>query len=184
MNGLETQRLKLRPWQDSDRAAFAAINADPRVMRFFPNVWTREESDQAIDRITAHIERHGFGFYAAELKATGEVLGFIGLNVPRWTAHFTPCVEVGWRLSADHWRKGLATEGARAALEEGFRWLGLDEIVAITAVKNEPSRGVMEKLGMVYDAAGDFDHPLIAPESPVVRHVLYRLPREAGRAQN
>lgn len=106
-------RLILRRWRDSDREPFAKMNADPRVMEFFPYPLSGAESDALAGRINAHFEQHGFGLYAAELAADRCFIGFIGLAVPTFTAAFTPCVEIGWRLSAEYWGQGLATEGAR-----------------------------------------------------------------------
>jgi RimJ/RimL family protein N-acetyltransferase len=170
---LGTERLILRRWRDGDRDAFSMLNADPRVMQFFPECLTREQSDSIIDRIEKHFDAHGFGLYAAELRATGEFAGFIGLAVPTFEAFFTPCVEIGWRLAVAHWNQGLATEGARAVLEFAFTEIELKEVVSFTTRGNLPSRRVMEKLGMYY--AGDFDHPRIPEGHPLRPHVLYRM---------
>jgi ribosomal-protein-alanine N-acetyltransferase len=171
---LKTERLLLRAWGDADREPFARMNADPRVMEYFPAPLTRAESHALVDRIQAHFAEHGWGVWATELRATGEFIGFIGLNVPTFEAHFTPCVEIGWRLAAEHWGKGLATEGARAALDCAFDELRLPEVVSFTTVANHRSRCVMEKIGMRHDAADDFDHPGL-PEGHALRpHVLYR----------
>ena len=172
---LETPRLILRRWRDSDREPFARLNADPRVMEHFPALLTREESDAGVDRVQAHFDRHGFGLFAAELREDGSFLGFIGLAVPDFAAPFTPCVEIGWRLSADYWGRGLATEGAREALRHGFEDLRLPEIVSFTVPGNVRSRRVMEKLGMTHDPADDFDHPSLPEGHPFRRHVLYRI---------
>ncbi len=179
MSGYElvTERLLLREWRDVDGEPFARMNADPRVMEFFPAPLTREESDALLGRARAHFARHGWGMWAAELRASGEFIGFVGLNVPAFEAHFTPCVEIGWRLAAEHWNRGLATEGAREVLRYGFAELGLREIVAFTVPANVRSRRVMEKLGMARDPADDFEHPRIAPGHPLRRHVLYRVRR-------
>jgi RimJ/RimL family protein N-acetyltransferase len=174
---LETERLILRTWREADREPFARMNADPAVMEFFPACLSRVESDQAVDRIEQHFRERGFGLFAAELKIEGTFVGFVGLNVPRFNAHFSPCVEIGWRLAAAYWGRGLATEGARVALQHGFEVLGLDEIVAFTIPVNQRSRRVMEKLGMTHDPADDFDHPGLAEGHPMRRHVLYRLKR-------
>ena len=177
--GLETDRLILRTWRDTDREPFARMNADPVVMEFFPACLSREESDEGVDRVQKHFRERGFGLFAAELRAERAFIGFIGLNVPRFVAHFTPCVEIGWRLAAAYWGRGLATEGARAVLRHGFDTLALDEIVAFTIPANLRSRRVMEKLGMTHDPADDFDHPALEPGHPMRRHVLYRLkPRD------
>jgi ribosomal-protein-alanine N-acetyltransferase len=166
---IETPRLILRPWRDSDREPFARMNADPRVMEFFVATLRREESDALVDRAIAHFARHGFGPLAAELRDTGEFIGFIGLSIPTFEAHFTPCVEIGWRLAAEHWGRGLATEGAREVLHRAT-----GEIVSFTTERNLRSRHVMEKLGMIHDPADDFDHPRIPEGHPQRRHVLYR----------
>lgn len=166
---LATPRLLLRRWRAGDRAPFAALNADPEVMEHFPSVLSRMESDAAVDRIEAHFEHHGFGSWAAE--HAGTFIGAIGLAVPPFTADFTPCVEIAWRLARPWWGCGLATEGARAALRFGFDQLKLDEIVAFTVPANLRSRRVMEKLGMNH--ARDFEHPLIPPGHPLRRHMLY-----------
>ena len=172
MPDLETPRLILRRWKEADREPFSQINADPQVMEFFPACLTREESDALIGRAEAHFEKHGFGPYAAELRATAELIGFVGLFIPRFEAYFTPCVEIGWRLSASRWNQGLATEGADAVLRLAFDTLGLPEIVAFTAPANLRSRRVMEKLGM--DCDGEFDHPRLPEGHPLRRHLLYR----------
>lgn len=174
---LRTDRLYLRRWVADDRPAFARLNGDPRVMEFFPGTLSRQESDGRVDRIEAHFEQHGFGFWAVEVPGVTPFAGFIGLCYPRFEVPFTPCVEVGWRLAAEYWNRGYATEGARAALGFGFRWLRLDEIVSFTVPHNIPSRRVMEKLGMTRSPADDFDHPLLAEGHPLRRHVLYRLRR-------
>lgn len=122
-----------------------------------------------------YYNQHGFMFYAVELKATREMIGFLGLKKPSFEAHFTPAIEIGWRLASKHWNKGYATEGAKAVLDYGFNKLNLDEIVSFTAVNNIPSRRVMQKIGMHHNPADDFDHPKLTQDSPLRRHVLYRL---------
>lgn len=171
---METARPLLRQWRPSDRAPFARINADPRVMEFFPAPLTGAESDAFIDRIEAQFAGHGFGLWAAELRATGQLLGYIGLSVPAFHAHFTPCVELGWRLAAEHWGQGFATEGARAVLHHAFTALALPEIVSFTTRANFRSIRVMEKLNMSRNPADDFDHPNLPEGHPLRRHVLYR----------
>jgi RimJ/RimL family protein N-acetyltransferase len=172
---LRTERLLLRRWRPADLEPFAAMNADPQVMEHFPAPLSREESDAAAARIAAHFERHGFGLWAVEASSGAPFAGFIGLAIPRFEAHFTPCVEIGWRLAADHWGRGYATEGARAALAFGFESLRLEEIVSYTVPANLRSRRVMEKLGMTHDPSEDFDHPLLPEGHPLRRHVLYRM---------
>lgn len=171
---IETERLILRPWREADREPFYCITSDPRVMEFFPSIPTREESDALFDRMQAHYLKNGFTFFAAEFRATSELIGFVGLARTPFEAHFTPCVEIGWRLGFAHWNRGLATDGARAALRYGFDRLNLPEIVAFTARGNVRSRRVMEKLGMTYTPADDFDHPRIAEGHVLRAHVLYR----------
>ena len=174
---IETPRLLLRSWQASDREPFARMNADPRVREFFPSLQTPAESDASVDWLEAVMQRHGFTFFAAELRQTGEFIGFVGLGIPSFEAHFTPCVEIGWRLAPAYWNQGLATEGARAALRFGFEDVGLEEIVAFTVPANIRSRRVMDKLGMTHDPADDFDHPRIPEGHPLRPHVLYRIRR-------
>lgn len=172
---LETARLRLRRWRDEDRAPFAALNADPAVMEHFPRPLTRRESDQLVERIEAGFAANGFGLWALELRATGRFVGFAGLGVPAFDAHFTPAVEVGWRLARTAWGSGYATEAGRAALAYGFEQAELEEVVAFTSVGNERSRAVMRRLGMSHDPAEDFDHPGLPAGHPLRRHVLYRV---------
>jgi RimJ/RimL family protein N-acetyltransferase len=172
---LRTRRLLLRRWLPEDRPAFAAMNADPRVMEFLPKALSREESDATADRIEAHFAERGFGLWAVEVPGVAPFIGFVGLATPRFTAPFTPCIEIGWRLAAEHWGRGYATEGARAAIEFGLGPAGLDEILSFTVPDNVRSRRVMEKIGMTHSPADDFDHPLLAAGHPLRRHVLYRI---------
>ena len=173
---LATERLVLRRWTDADREPFAALNADPEVMRFFPESLTREQSDQMVDRIEELFDRHGFGLWAVEVQGGDPFIGFTGLaplnaQVPH------DGIEVGWRLARAAWGHGYATEAARASVAYGFEHGGLDEIVSVTAVINTPSRAVMERLGMSHDPADDFAHPVLPAGSPLRPHVLYRLRR-------
>ncbi len=174
---LETERLILRQWRDGDAGAFAAMNADPEVMRYFPAPLSRAESDALLARARRKWRELGLCFFAVEVKG-GELIGFAGLNPPPFEAHFTPCVEVGWRLARHAWGKGYATEAARASLAYGFGTLGLTEIVSFTVPGNTRSRAVMERIGMTRDPADDFGHPDLPLDSPLCRHVLYRLRRE------
>ncbi len=155
------------------------MNADPLVMEFMPTCLARDESDRLVDRIQDHCRRHGFGLFAAESRGQGVFIGFIGLAVPAFESHFTPCVEIGWRLAADNWGKGLATEGARAVVRYAFETLLLDELVSFTVPANLRSRRVMEKIGMSHNPVDDFDHPKLPEGNPLRRHVLYRLARSA-----
>ncbi len=174
---LATERLLLRCWRDEDLEPFANMNADPEVMRHFPAPLTRDESNQLAERIRQGFADNGFGLWAVEVKGGAAFIGFIGLAIPTFDAHFTPCVEVGWRLAADYWGNGFAPEGARAVLEFGFRQL--DEIVSLTAVQNLPSRRVMEKIGMTHDPSDDFDHPSLPKGHRLERHVLYRVRQDS-----
>jgi RimJ/RimL family protein N-acetyltransferase len=174
---LRTERLLLRRWRESDRLPFQAINADPRVMEHFPATLTSAESDALFDRAQEHFNRHAFGPFAVELLESGEFIGFIGLSIPAFAAPFMPAVEIGWRLAFEHWGRGLATEGARAALAFGFGELNLDQIVSFTVPANLRSRRVMEHLGMTHNPEDDFDHPNLPAGHPLRRHVLYRIRR-------
>ncbi len=183
---LETDRLILRRWRTEDREPFAALNADPVVTEFLPGPMSRDASDALVERIEAHFNQHGYGLWAVERKDTGEMIGFNGLNTLTFEAHFTPAVEIGWRLARAHWGLGFTTEGARAALGLTFRdtsegGAGLDAIVSITVPANYRSRNVMEKLGLIQDLAGNFDHPLVPDGHPLEHHVLYRMDRESWR---
>lgn len=174
---LRTGRLLLRDWQDDDLDAFAALNADPEVMEFFPSTLARGASDDQAARIRAHLRDHGFGFWAVEVPGVSAFVGFLGLAVPTFDAPFMPAVEIGWRIARAYWNRGYATEGARAALGIAFERLRLDEVVSFTVVANARSRRVMERAGMQHDPDGDFDHPRIAEGHPLRRHVLYRIRR-------
>jgi RimJ/RimL family protein N-acetyltransferase len=176
-NELRTERLLLRPWRESDRLPFQQINADPRVMEFFPEPLTAEVSDALFARAREHFDRHGFGPFAVELIETRAFIGFIGLSIPGFDAQFMPAVEIGWRLAFEHWGKGFATEGASAALGYAFETLRLEEVVSFTVPANRRSRRVMEKLGMTHDPCDDFDHPKFPDGHPLRRHVLYRIKR-------
>lgn len=172
---IRTSRLVLREWRDKDLEPFAALNADPAVMEFFPHPLDRSESDAAAGRIRDHIQQHGYGLWAAEVPGVASFIGFVGLAVPRFEAHFTPCVEIGWRLARSYWGHGYATEAARAALDFGFRQLRLEEVVSFTVPANVRSRAVMERIGMTRSPADDFDHPAMPEGHPLRRHVLYRV---------
>jgi RimJ/RimL family protein N-acetyltransferase len=175
---LRTERLWLRRWRPEDLSAFAALNADPRVMEHFPDVLSREESDALASRIEKHFEEHGFGLFAVEIPEVVSFAGYIGLAVPTFEAAFTPCVEIGWRLARGHWGFGYATEGARAALDFAFKELDLPEVVSFTTPENLHSVRVMKRIGMVCDAGGDFDHPALPAGHRLRHHVLYRITRQ------
>jgi RimJ/RimL family protein N-acetyltransferase len=181
---LRTERLLLRGWRDADRAAFAALNADPDVMAHFPSTLTRDASDRLVDAVADRWAANAFGLWALEVAGDGRFIGFTGLSRPSFEAPFTPAVEVGWRLARHAWGHGYATEAARAAMRFGFETTGLGEIVSFTVPANVRSRAVMERLGMTHDPAGDFDHPKLPEGHPLRRHVLYRLSRQDwGRLQ-
>ena len=169
----------MREWGESDKAPYAALNADPLVMEHFPSTLTREQSDEMVERMRARWGETGYGLWAVEVKASGEFIGFIGLAAPPWETAFTPCVEVGWRLARESWGHGYAPEGATAALDFGFTHVELprDEIVSFTTTGNLKSRRVMEKIGLTHDPGDDFDHPML-PDWAGRRHVLYRITRE------
>jgi RimJ/RimL family protein N-acetyltransferase len=170
---LETPRLRLRQWRDEDRPAFAELNADLRVMEHFPQTLERTESDAMAERIRQRIEQNGWGLWAVEATGVSPFIGYVGLTVPRFEAHFTPCIELGWRLAHAYWGRGYATEAACAAVDHAFDRLNLKELVAFTVPANIRSRAVMKRLGMTNDSAEDFDRPGFA--DPYRRHVLYRL---------
>jgi RimJ/RimL family protein N-acetyltransferase len=170
-----TARLLLRQWRSSDRTPFGQLNAEPRVMEFFPSPLTREQSDAMADRCESLISERGWGFWAVELKTDGTFIGFVGLHIPSAQLPFSPCTEVGWRLAFDYWGYGFATEAAREALRVGFEILALEEIVSFTAVANRRSRAVMERLGMT--ESGLFEHPSVPVGSSLREHCWYRLRR-------
>lgn len=174
---IETPRLILRPYREADRAAFAEVNGHPEVGAWLAGVLDRAQSDSMMDRINAHIADHGFGFWAAERKADGRLVGAIGLSVVAKGLPAAGGVELGWRLHPAAQGQGLATEGAAAARDWAFANLDLAEVVAFTAETNLRSQAVMTKLGMAHDPARDFDHPRLAEDHPLRRHVFYAVAR-------
>jgi RimJ/RimL family protein N-acetyltransferase len=179
-NELRTKRLLMRRWRPADRAPFASMNADPRVMEYFPILLSSEASNALADRIDAHFARYGYGLWAVEIPGVSAFAGYAGLAIPAIEAPFMPAVEIGWRLAAEYWGRGYATEAARAALSFGFEQLGLTEIVSFTVPANVRSRRVMERIGMTHDPSGDFDHPALPEGHSFRRHVLYRISRRSG----
>ena len=175
---LVTERLALRGWLSRDLEPFAALNADPEVVRFFRAPLSRPESDAFVGRIVDHWRDDGFGLWAVERLEDGAFLGFTGLSVPAWAPG--PETEVGWRFARSAWGHSYATEAARAAVRFGFEVLSLSEVVSYTTVANERSRRVMERLGMTHDPAGDFLHPRLPADHPLRPHVTYRLTRDAS----
>jgi len=185
MKPMRTERLVLRNWEDRDRELFHRINSDERVMEFFPFRRDRAAADAKMDELRAMIEEDGFGFAAAEIAATGECIGFVGIT---GTDHldFLPAtvIEIGWRLAPEFWGKGYVTEAADAWLAHGFETLGLEEIVSFAVHDNHRSTAVMERLGMTADPTSDFDHPSIPDSHPhLKRHVFYRLTRHQWQAR-
>jgi RimJ/RimL family protein N-acetyltransferase len=172
---IETERLCLRDWKDADAEPFAAMNADQRVMEFFPAPLKREQSDELMVRIRSNMARDGFGLYAVEVRATRAFIGFTGLAVPTFSAPFTPATEIGWRLARQVWGQGYATEAAAAVRDHTFGALGLDALVSFTSQQNHRSRRVMEKIGMTRDPADDFIHPGLPSGHRLASHVLYRI---------
>ena len=172
---IETERLYLRTWQPLDIESYWEINQDPRVIEFLLGSLTIDEVKQFIIDKNQQQAKRGYTLWATELKATGELIGFIGLNYTDWETPFTPAVEVGWRLGSAYWNHGYATEGAKAALAFGFNTIGLNEIVSFTMPMNFRSVRVMEKIGLHRDKLGDFRHPKLASNHPLLQHILYRL---------
>lgn len=177
---INTHRLWLRQWRASDREFFAALNADPRVMAFFPKLLDRPESDAMADRCASLIAERGWGFWAVQVQLTGQFVGFVGLHVPSAELPFAPCVEIGWRLASDCWGKGFATEAASGVLDVAFEQLMLAEVVSFTSICNQRSQTVMRRLGM-RPSSGSFVHPALPSESHLREHCLYRLTREQWR---
>ncbi|MFF8786188.1 GNAT family N-acetyltransferase [Streptomyces sp. NPDC015125] len=181
MSALQTERLLLRAWRPFDLAPWAAMNADPEVRRHFPEVLTREQSEAAVARFQTGLDERGWGWWAVEVRATGEFIGLTGLDPVEEDMPFTG-VEAGWRLTRAAWGHGYATEAAEAALAFGFTTLGLPEILAVTTATNLRSQAVMRRLGMARDPADDFDDPGV-PDGPLRRCMVYRISGEAQRAK-
>lgn len=180
---LVTERLILRTWKASDIPLMAAISQDPLVMEYFPSIQDLSATQALIDRMHLHYEKYGYALYAVEIKDTQEFIGFVGLShpsfdIPHFTPEGVPIVEIGFRLSSKHWGKGYATEAAKAVLDYGFTELKLNEIISFAVTSNRRSRNVMEKIGLHNSEADNFDHPKIEENSPLKRHVLYRLTRD------
>lgn len=174
---IRTKRLVLRAWHEEDFKLFAQMNSDPRVMEYFPAILNPQESDDLAKRLSAKLQEQGWGLWAVSVPGISDFIGFIGLSEPSFNAHFTPAVEVGWRLAYDFWGKGYATEGALEALKYGFETLNLNQIVSFTATQNHRSIKVMKTIGLHHDPMDDFDHPKLAEGHILRRHVLYRLNR-------
>lgn len=172
---IETERLILRTWKKEDADPYFQINQDTKVIEFLPRSLTMEQVNDFITAASNHQEEQSYTLWAACLKETRELIGFIGLNYTTFESNFTPAVEVGWRLGSQYWGKGYATEGAKASLEYGFKQCGLKEIVSFTVPANVKSLRVMEKIGLKRDLNGDFAHPKLPADHKLSHHVLYRL---------
>lgn len=179
---VETERLRLRQWIESDREPFARLNTDPRVMEFLPSILDRAASDGMIDRLQTLIIDRGWGCWAVESKQDKQFIGYVGLHIPTADLPFSPCVEIAWRLAFEYWGKGYATEAAQAALKIGFNRLNLPEIVSFTTIDNHRSSAVMERLGMIREAE-TFEHCFFPVGHPLREHYLYRLSREKWISQ-
>ncbi|SFJ92630.1 Protein N-acetyltransferase, RimJ/RimL family [Pseudovibrio ascidiaceicola] len=177
---IETERLILRKWEERDLDGIVEMNADPRVMEFFPDVMSHDESAHMLARLMAKQDELGFACPVVEDRVSGRFLGFCGLNIPTYPIPlpFDPCVEIGWRLIPDAWGKGIAQESARIWLEFGFETLEIDEIVSFTTETNLRSQKLMQRLGMTRNSADDFNHQMLEDDHPLVRHVLYRLTKD------
>ena len=184
MKFLETKRLILRDWEKKDITPFVDMNQDPEVMKFFPNLLSRDESINLIHRTQKQLNGHGFCLFAVELKESGEFIGFVGLSIPSFQAHFTPCVEIGWRIAKKYWNRGFATEAAKAVLNQAFERYNLNEVVSFTAKINKASIRIMEKIGLQHDPKDDFNHPNLAINHPLSEHVLFRLSRDQLSAKD
>lgn len=178
MNKIESKRLILREWLIDDLKPFAALNQDIRVMEYYPSLLSESETADFIQRITHQIQKYGYGLFACTLKENNAFIGYVGLNIPSIEAHFTPCVEIGWRLAFEYWGHGYATEAAKLILAKGFNEWGLPEIVSYTTVENFRSRRVMERLGMTHKSEDDFRHPNLPLDHPLSLHVLYRITKK------
>ncbi len=172
---LQTERLLIRPWQDSDRPAFAEMSADPEAMKYLGGIWDEATSDGFIDRCIAHLSDHGFGVCALEIKQKNTLIGFAGLKKVSFKANFTPAIEIGWRLGKPYWNKGYATEAATEILTYAFHQLGIKEVISYVTPQNKASLKVMHKLGMSSNENENFKHPNMKQDDPMAEMVLYRI---------
>lgn len=170
---IETERLILRQWKKSDSLPFINMGLDPDVMKYLPNLLTENESLEIINKIEDVFDKKHWGFWAVELKETGEFIGFIGLHDQPEQFDFSPCVEIGWRLAKEHWGKGYATEGAKAALEYAFNKLKLKKVVSFTSLANKQSESIMKKIGMT--KVSYFNHPEFSSTPDLEKHILYEM---------
>ncbi|HAT8742752.1 TPA: GNAT family N-acetyltransferase [Legionella pneumophila] len=178
MHIIKTSRLILRPWHEQDSKPFFEINHDEKVLEFLSGSMSEEQINEFMRHQNAQLETRHYMLWAVELQNTDELIGFIGLNYFDKPAHFSPAVEIGWRLGSQYWGYGYATEGALASLDYGFNQLKPNEIVAFTVPDNLRSRKVMEKIGMTHDINGSFAHPKLPLNHRLSNHVLYRIKRE------
>ena len=169
---IRTARLILRPWREADREPFAALNADPEVAYWLGGEISREQSDRSVDRYTRHIDGHGFGKWAVERTSDGALIGAVGV-MPVIGDYAFEGFELGWRLARSAWGQAYAAEAAGAALDDGLHRVALPEIIAFTSDKNVRSLAVMARIGMIHDPARDFDHPSLAPDDPLLRHLVF-----------
>lgn len=184
MTELRTERLLLRHWRRADAEPWAELNADPRVMEHFPSPLSRNEADWMRRWHGRHLDEHGWGLWAVEVVGGAPFIGFVGMMEVDFDASFTPAVEIGWRLAAASWGKGLASEAATAVLAHAFDQLEMTEIVSFTATTNSASEAVMRRIGMTAHPSGPFDHPKIEPGHRLERHVLYRLTASEWQRQH
>lgn len=169
----KSKRLRFRRWIEEDRKSFSILNADEAVMEFFPELLTKEESDLFVDKIEDHFNKYGYGLWAVELIENSRFIGYIGFFNAEFESEFTPCIEIGWRLSKEYWNKGYATEGAKACLNYGFNLLHFESVHSFTAKINTKSINVMEKIGL--EKQSEFDHTKVDKNSNLKLHVLYKI---------
>ncbi|WP_455207895.1 GNAT family N-acetyltransferase [Kaarinaea lacus] len=174
----QTERLKLRQWEKADFPGFASINADPDVMKYYPNVLSEAQSNAMAQKFESLIDARGWGFWAVEKTDDQQFIGFVGLHEPAYDLPVTPCVEIGWRLGKEYWGNGYATEAAIACLEIAFKRLHIPEVYSFTPVSNKKSQAVMERIGMV-NTNKNFEHPMIPENHPLREHYLYKADRES-----
>lgn len=181
---IETERLILRTWKDEDALAYFHINQDPKVIEYLLGPLTMQEVHDFMAAANRQSEERGHTLWAAELKSTAELIGFVGLQYTSWPAHFTPAVEVGWRLGSQHWGRGYATEAANASLAYAFNECALSQIVSFTVPANVRSIRCMERIGLTRESQGDFAHPKLPTSHPLSQHVLYKISAEDWNARN
>ncbi len=177
---IETERLILRRWREDDKEFFAKLNADPKVMKYYPNVLSTEESNALAKICSDLVAKNGWGFWALETISDNRFIGFTGLNQPDYELPVDACVEIGWRLASEAWGQGYATEAAKACLDFAFENLVLDEVYAFSSVANQKSRAVMERLNMI-NLNSNFNHSLLVDHEKLQEHVLYRIELQQWR---